>query len=74
MCSYHAYTEGSGPLAPLVYLVDGVLAVPGDSDGVLDDPGVAVTVADEERLGILAHRHSCRLAVMAEITNYKKRD
>ena len=43
-----------------------MLSVPGHGDGVLDNPGVTVSVAYEERLCVLADGNCCGFTVMAE--------
>jgi len=48
-----------------------MLPVPGHGDGVLDNPGVTVSVAYEERLCVLAYGNCCGFTVMAE--KYKNR-
>ena len=65
--------ERSGSLAPLEHLVHLVLAVL-DRHAVLDNPGVAVAVGHEERVGVLGHGHGGGFAVVSVVATGNKLD
>lgn len=67
----HPVLVGPSPAQQLGHIV---VAGSGDLQGVLDDPGVAVTVRDEERLAIVRHGHGRGFAVVEVVVTWLELD